>query len=489
MTRLALVLLCIVSYVLAFQIPLGGMFEDMLSNINHGTSDDGSMHWSKMDENEWPIHLEQYRNRIVVRFFGYTGEFVKFVREEDAYRLWSKSEGTKKFIDVEMEQDSLPSLVSAFSNIEYKVMIEDLAQSVFESYPEKEERLMTNENELNDAPRYQITEEIIRVSKEEGFHAASEIFFKDYRPIETIQAWLDLLTQAYPELVERQYLGLTPEHRKYDHIHIRSPEGEHKDKRTVLITGGTHAREWISVSTTLYTIYEMVNFYAQYPGLDAALRLDFIIAPLMNPDGYAYTWTTDRLWRKNRQPTAFGGCTGIDIDHSFDFHWSHSSDWACGEDYSGEYAFEAKESWLWYQRINTTSFHHKIWGYLDLHSYSEEILYPYAYSCDDLPRDEENLLELAYGIAKAIRQKSGVYYDVLPACIDRDSDLLPDLGAGTALDYMYKYGAIWAFQLKLRDSGNHGFLLPAKYIEPVGQETWAGLRYFVEFILSDDRYN
>ncbi|KAG7191341.1 putative metallocarboxypeptidase ecm14 [Scheffersomyces spartinae] len=464
------------------------MFEDLLSNSD---DDEGSsFHWSKVDENEWPIHLEQYRNRIVVRFCDYTGEFVRFVREASAYRLWSKSEGSKLFIDIEMEQDALPELISSFQNLPYKVIIEDLAQSVFESYPDKQERKMraTTEKEINE-PTYQITEDIIRISKEEGFHAASEIFFKDYRPLETIQAWLDLLVQAYPELVERQYLGATPEGRKYDHIHIRSPNGEHKDKRTILITGGTHAREWISVSTSLYAIYEMVNFYSQYPGLDAALRLDFIIAPLMNPDGYAYTWSNDRLWRKNRQPTEFSGCVGIDIDHSFDFHWTHSSDWACGEDYSGEYAFEAKESWLWYQHMNTTKFHHNIWGYVDLHSYSQDILYPYAYSCDDQPRDEENLIELAYGIAKAIRQHSGVYYDVLPACIDRDSDLIPDLGAGTALDYMYKYGAIWAFQLKLRDSGNHGFLLPAKYIEPVGLETWEGIRYFIRFILSDDRYS
>ena len=67
------------------------------------------------------------------------------------------------------------------------------------------------------------------------------------------------------------------------------------------------------------------------------------------------------------------------------------------------------------------------------------------------------MLEVA-GLAKAIRMQSGTLYNVLPACIDRDADLMPDLGSGTALDYMYHHRADYAFQLKLRDTGNHGFV-------------------------------
>ena len=153
----------------------------------------------------------------------------------------------------------------------------------------------------------------------------------------------------------------------------------------------------------------------------------------------------------------------------------------------------SKDLLLWIDPVSYTHLdvykrqgEYKIYGYLDFHSYSQEILYPYAYSCEALPRDLENLLELSYGLAKAIRNKSGKTYDVLSSCEDRGSDLTPGLGSGSALDYMYHHRAHWAFQLKLRDTGNHGFLLPPKYITPVGKEAYAALKYFCDFILNPE---
>jgi hypothetical protein len=33
---------------------------------------------------------------------------------------------------------------------------------------------------------------------------------------------------------------------------------------------------------------------------DSILGVDWYVAPLVNPDGYNYSMTRDRLWRKNR---------------------------------------------------------------------------------------------------------------------------------------------------------------------------------------------
>ncbi|AAS53416.1 AFR045Wp [Eremothecium gossypii ATCC 10895] len=315
-----------------------------------------------------------------------------------------------------------------------------------------------------------------------------DVFFDDFQDLETIYMWLDMLEQTYPGLVTVERVGQTYEGREMRAVHISAGnEQRNPDKKTVVITGGVHAREWIGVSTACFVVERLLSRYGRAPKetryLDA---LDFLVIPVFNPDGYAYTWTHDRLWRKNRQPTYMPGCDGVDIDHSFDYHWTGQHAYPCSGDYSGQQPFEAVEARSWNDYVNKTKAELDIYAYLDLHSYSEEILYPYAYSCDALPRDLENLLELAHGLARAIRRKSGRNYDVLASCKDRGSDLSPGMGSGSALDYMYHHRARWAFQFKLRDTGSRGFLLPAAHIKPVGRELYAALMYFCDFILNPE---
>lgn len=461
----------------AIQIPfsLGSYFEN-----------DNIPHYTTLEEDDLPIQLKQYENDIVVRVkYGNDKELKKLLlggSEDIQFSKWAKSNLNQE-VDIQITEDNFIHMIERFPNLSYDVIMEDLAQTVFESYPKDFNPRLTKKSE--GTYTYQATEEVVSATKA---NALSEVFFKDYRPLETIDAWLDILQQSFPEVLKIEEIGETFEHRKYKVVHFAVPNDdiEHHERKTIVITGGVHAREWISVSSVLYNIYELLNFYTENPDSKILGKLDFLFVPVANPDGYAYTWDTDRLWRKNRQETTNPKCFGIDIDHSYDYHWTKSSDWPCGEEYSGEYPFEATEAKIWDEYLNATNNNHKIYGFIDYHSYSQEVLFPYAYSCDNQPRDEENLIELAYGIAKAIRMQSGKSYGILPACIDKDSDLLPDLGSGTVLDFMYHNKAFWAYQLKLRDSGSHGFLLPAKYIGPVGREIFAGFKYFCLFILGEE---
>lgn len=413
-----------------------------------------------------PIDLSQYKDDFVVRT-PYTSETLDFLRHNN-YRIWSQN-GFKRTLDVQMNASLLAHYGTRFDTSKAEVIIPDLAQAIYETYPESKEDFKIENTD---------------------FHTMSEVFFKNYRDLEDIHQWLHLLEETYPDTIKLEKIGDTYEGRPFRlvHLSVQDKDVDHGEKKTVVITGGVHAREWISVSTVLYSIYAMVRHWEENPHDSKTLaKLDFLFIPVLNPDGYVYSWETDRLWRKNRQPVVGGddgSCRGVDIDHSFDYHWTPSSDSACGEEYAGETPFEAYELRLWDEYLNKTNEAHKIYGYIDLHSYDQEILYPYVYLCEHLPRDEENLIELAYGISKSIRWTSGKYYAVSPACLDKDSDLLPDLGSGTALDYMYHHRAYWAYQIKLRDSGSHGFLLPPKYIEAVGEEIAAGFKYFCKFILT-----
>lgn len=47
---------------------------------------------------------------------------------------------------------------------------------------------------------------------------------------------------------------------------------------------------------------------------------EFYITPLQNPDGYEYSRSEDRLWRKNRRLNP-DGTFGVDLNRNWDEHW------------------------------------------------------------------------------------------------------------------------------------------------------------------------
>src|ERR1700712_3120115 len=49
---------------------------------------------------------------------------------------------------------------------------------------------------------------------------------------------------------------------------------------------------------------------------------DFYIIPIPNPDGYVFSWESDRFWYKNRQimgPNA--KCVGLDMNRNWGYKW------------------------------------------------------------------------------------------------------------------------------------------------------------------------
>ncbi|KAJ8927854.1 hypothetical protein NQ314_019656 [Rhamnusium bicolor] len=85
------------------------------------------------------------------------------------------------------------------------------------------------------------------------------------------------------------------------------------ENKAVWVDGGIHAREWISPATVTYIINQFVSNFESEPKY--IQNIDWYIAPLLNPDGYEYTHTIDRLWRKNRARS--GQCAGTDLNRNF----------------------------------------------------------------------------------------------------------------------------------------------------------------------------
>ena len=72
-------------------------------------------------------------------------------------------------------------------------------------------------------------------------------------------------------------------------------------------------------------MYIVDHFTSNY-GSDAAItammdQTELIVIPVVNIDGYAFTWTNNRLWRKSRNTNLGSSCTGTDLNRNYNDRW------------------------------------------------------------------------------------------------------------------------------------------------------------------------
>jgi len=202
-------------------------------------------------------------------------------------------------------------------------------------------------------------------------------------------------------------------------------------------------------------------------------RYTFYIMPVLNPDGYEYSHTHNRLWRKTRSisnhPIYRHFCLGADPNRNYDArHGSTgSSTHPCSQTYAGTVPFTEPETrhqsnFVYANRLNMKMF-------ISFHSYSQMILLPFSHS-KQLAPDHKDLDSVGQAAVKAIERTHGTLYRVGP------SASILYTASGTASDWAYeKAGIKYSYTIELRDTGNYGFLLPRQQIIPTGEETFNGL--------------
>jgi extracellular matrix protein 14 len=99
------------------------------------------------------------------------------------------------------------------------------------------------------------------------------------------------------------------------------------------------------------------------------------------------------------------------------------------------------------------------------------------------------------GLAKAIRISSGEQYGVASACEGAVASRKTkasggvsrmETGGGSAIDWFYHELKVrYSYQIKLRDTGSYGFLLPSENIVPTGEEAFNAVKYFGDFLLGN----
>lgn len=204
---------------------------------------------------------------------------------------------------------------------------------------------------------------------------------------------------------------------------------------------------------------------------------DFYIFPIVNPDGFAYTQTTDRMWRKNRQATTSSTCTGRDINRNWPNHWAQrggASTLPCDQDYKGSSALDGVETKALKAHLDSVAAGKGVQLYMDIHSYSQLWLYPYGYTCSGAAPNAAKYDSLTKGAIAAVAAVHGTAYTGGPIC----STIYQV--SGDSVDYAFENAnASYSMTVELRDTGNYGFILPAAQILPTAEELWAGLAYLL----------
>jgi len=245
----------------------------------------------------------------------------------------------------------------------------------------------------------------------------------------------------------------------------------------VFLESGIHAREWISPAVATYIVRQLVEEYDSHPEyLD---KINWYFIPSANPDGYEYTFTDDRLWRKTRSDQgSSSGCKGVDPNRNWGFHWGESgvSFDKCSEVYCGPEAFSEVEMQNirdFVQTLNPVP----VLGWC-FHSYSQLWLWPYGYDYGAYPDNYQEIKKLAEDASDALYQVHGTIFDPI-----NSADLYP--AAGAADDWYKSIGMRYVFTTELRDTGYYGFVLPKEQIIPSGEEMWAGFETVVNKVLED----
>ncbi|CAK9295304.1 unnamed protein product [Gordionus sp. m RMFG-2023] len=325
------------------------------------------------------------------------------------------------------------------------------------------------------------------------------ISLQAYNRIEEIYRWLQELEKDYPTKAKVLDLGYTWENRSIKGL-ILSQDLSIQNKPSVLIIAGEHAREWITTAVALNLIHYLLKDPSSHY---MTSQLDWIIFPNVNPDGYEYSFTNTRLWRKNKRNeniVDIAGsiknpftkdkkrdvrsdystpCIGVDLNRNWDIGWGQEKQFSmieqisytntCSNEFSGPHSFSEPETIA----IRNFALKHsdKLVYFLSLHSYGQLIMFPNAYT-KDATRELDEFLQIGKAMSKTIEGINGTIYEYGQASV------ILYIAPGTSMDWIYRYAKVkYSMVIELRNKNEYTFLLPQEQILPTSIEIFTVLKF------------
>jgi hypothetical protein len=350
--------------------------------------------------------------------------------------IWSEHVAVGGELDIRVSPEQLAAVQR--SGLRYRVLIDDV-QALIDA-----ESVQVRAHRLLDDPAWYTT-------------------YHNYADVKT---YVQNLAAANPTMATYINLGLSIQSRDIFGITVTGP-GDPAGRPMIMFTCCQHAREWITVPTGVYVAEQLLAQYATDPHVRFLLdNAQVTVVPIANPDGYNYTWTNNRLWRKNRHSPPSGSCYGVDMNRNWGYQWGGegASTNPCNDTYRGASAMSETEV----QRLRDYVLAHpEMVAHLDFHSYSQLVMSPWGWSAALPPAPDAAWFQaMDDGMAAAIFSAFGKVYDAGPIY----TTIYP--ASGNIVDWYYGVRGIKSFTIEERDTGQFGFELPAAQIAPTAEENY-----------------
>ncbi|HVT12247.1 MAG TPA: M14 family zinc carboxypeptidase [Fimbriimonadaceae bacterium] len=295
-----------------------------------------------------------------------------------------------------------------------------------------------------------------------------------YFDADQILAFLEGYRTQYPNYVTRYAIGASFNGETIWAYRIGRPVGMSVHPvNNIVVEGLIHAREWITGSCIMHIARKSVDLLTQPQPTPQLINQAVWIIPMVNPDGYRFTWTDNRYWRKNRRPNG-DGTYGVDLNRNFSKGWggnNGSSSQTNSDIYRGTTAFSEPETQAVRSLLQSLP---RVGGFIDYHSYAQMILAPWGYTTT-APADS-SLLD-TYGQAIQTQMDGfGATYQ------EGQCSRILYVASGISNDYVYDAYHVPAFGIELRDTGQYGFVLPENQIYPTQDEVWAGFYKYLKMV-------
>ncbi|KAF6038904.1 hypothetical protein EB796_002787 [Bugula neritina] len=446
-------------------------------------------------------HQKSFTGEQVWRIQPATKQHIKYLRTLqkkylDVLDFWTLPSSVNHNVDVRVPNHLQKKLKSSLKNknLPYATIIQDVQKLI-----EEERQSMVKDRKK-------------RSVKSENPSAEFNDFILDsFVSHQEINQWLTNISSQFEELCSTFDIGETAEGRIIRVIKISLTNSTYKNqsKRAIWVEAGMHGREWISPVTANNIIYNMITMsYSDRCVKNLLEAFDWYILPVANPDGYEYSRSRDRMWRKNRrlsevlkrpwwsayyshsfQRNKYRYCYGVDLNRNFGFKWGvvGTSTNPCSEIYQGPAAFSEPETAAIRDFASAVNNDTQIIVYLSLHSYGQMWLYSWGYT-RQRSKDHKDLRYIANQSSEAIflASQKRVQYTVGPAArtLYASSGCSDDWAKGSL-------GVKYAFTLELPPSDTdyqlNGFLLPASAIPSIRETTWTGVKTMAELTLAAGR--